>query len=196
MQLFGSATSPYVRRVRIFAEGLGVDPAFTDVTTDAGQAELRRLTPLWRVPVVRFDDGVVLWDSQAILEAMARRFGWGPFRRPADLELESNLVLAANGALESAVNVFYLRREGVDVEGVPYLRKQRARVDAAMAWLESRLHGPAFFPGPPGLAELVLFTTLDWMVFRDTWPVRDSPALEAFRTTWAGYGSWAASAPR
>lgn len=195
MQLYGSYTSPYVRRVRIFAAGLGLVPAFTDVATEAGQAALRSVSPLWRVPVVRFDDGTVLWDSQAILEALARRHGWGPFRPVGDPEWESNLVLATNGALESAVNVFYLRRDGVDVDTVPYLRKQQERVDAALAWVEGQLRGTTFVEDRPGFAELVLFTTLEWLAFRKTWEVAAHPRLEAFRARWAGHAGWAASAP-
>lgn len=195
MHLYGSYTSPYVRRVRIFAGGLGLAPAFTDVTTEAGQAALRAVSPLWKVPVARFDDGTVLWDSQAILEALVRRHGWGPFRPVSRVEWESNLVLAVNGALDSAVNVFYLRRDGVDVDAVPYLVKQQARVDAALGWVEAQLVGTTFVDDRPGFAELVLFTTLEWMAFRQVWDVDAHPALAAFRARWAAHADWATSAP-
>ncbi len=195
MHLYGSYTSPYVRRVRILADGLGVPLAMTDVATEAGQAALRAVTPLWRVPTLTLPDGTALWDSQAILEGLVRRHGWGPFRPVVDIERESNLVLAVNGALDSAVNVFYLQKDGVDAAGVPYLTKQKARVDAAMAWIEQQLCEDAFFDGRPGFAELALYTTLGWMAFRDTWPVADHPILASFHARWDAEPGWKASAP-
>ena len=193
MQLFGSATSPYVRRVRIVADALGLTYGFTDVFTDAGQAAMRKVTPLWKVPAVELD-GKVLWDSQAILDALVRRHGWGPLRPMTDPEWETNLILAVNGALDASVNVFYLRREGVDVDAVPYLVKQRQRVDSAMAWVADQLRGTSFVDGRPGFAEIVLFTTLDWMRFRSTWDVAGHPRFAAFRDAWAE--GWADTAPR
>lgn len=196
MHLHGSHTSPYVRRVRIFAEGLGLPMEMSDAATEAGQAALRAASPLWRVPTLAFPDGTVIWDSQAILVSLARRYGWGPFRPVTDADRESNLVLAVNGALDSAVNVFYLRKDGVDVAAVPYLVKQQARVDAALGWVEAQLRGDGFFDGRPGYAELALYTTLGWMSFRNTWPVAAHPKLVAFQARWDAEPGWAATAPK
>lgn len=197
MHLYGSYTSPYVRRVRILAEGLGVPYEMSDVATEAGQAAMRAVNPLWRVPTAVFGPGDVVWDSQAILVSLVRRHGWGAFRPAADADREANLVNAINGALDSAVNVFYLKKDGVDVGAVPYLVKQRARVDAAMGWVEAQLRDDAsFVDGRPGFAELALFTTLGWMRFRDTWPVAAHPALAHFHDRWEAEPGWQASAPR
>jgi len=193
VHLYGSPTSPYVRRVRIVADALGVPYGFTDVFTEAGQAAMRKVNPLWKVPAVELD-GKVLWDSQAILDALVRRHGWGPLRPPVDAEDELQLVLAVNGALDSSVNVFYLRREGVDVDAVPYLVKQQQRVGSALDWVADRLKGTSFVDGRPGFAEIVLFTTLDWMRFRSAWDVAAHPRLDAFRLAWAD--RWADTAPR
>jgi glutathione S-transferase len=196
MQLYGSSTSPYVRRVRVFAADLGLPLVLTDVATEAGQVALRRVTPLWKVPTVVFPDGTVQWDSHAILAAMVRRHGWGSFRPDGDPAREANLAAAIDGALDSAINVLYLEREGVDVAAVPYLAKQRARVDAAMAWVEGQLRDDgSFVDGGPGFAELALYTTLGWMTFRGTWPVADHPALVAFEARWDALPGWRATAP-
>lgn len=196
MRLFGSYTSPYVRRVRIFADAVGEPVELADVTTEAGAGALREVAPLRRVPVAQWEEGGFTWDSQAILEALVRRRGWGDFRPVTEVEREGQFILAVNGGLDSAVNVYYLRRDGVDVESVPYLVKQQERVGAALGWAATQLRGPAFGDGRPGFAEVVLFTTLEWMVFRNTWRVAESAPLAAFREFWAGYPGWAASAPR
>lgn len=195
MQLFGTVTSPYVRRVRIFAGALGLPVTMTDTATDAGQAALRTVTPLWKVPTVVLDDGAVLWDSRAILDALVRRHGAGPFRPMG--ERDGQLVLAVDGALDSAINVFYLAKDGVDVAAVPYLVKQRARVDAALGWVEGQLRDDAGFGDKcPGFPELALYTALGWMRFRRAWPVDEHPRLAAFQARWDAEPGWAATAPR
>jgi glutathione S-transferase len=47
MNLYGTTTSPYVRRVRFVLEDLELPYTLVDVFTDAGQAELRARNPLW-----------------------------------------------------------------------------------------------------------------------------------------------------
>jgi glutathione S-transferase len=55
IELFGTVTSPYVRRVRIVAHELGVSVARTDTADAPGQAALRAFNPLWKVPAARLD---------------------------------------------------------------------------------------------------------------------------------------------
>ena len=52
MTLYGTTTSPYVRRVRVVTLELGLPLTWVDTFTDAGQAALRARSPVWKVPVV------------------------------------------------------------------------------------------------------------------------------------------------
>lgn len=194
MRLYGTTTSPYVRRIRILAAELGVATERFDTATDAGQAALRDVTPLAKVPTAVLDDGRVLWDSEAIKDALVARHGWGGLTPPADPELDRQTTLVINGALDAAVNVFYLRRDGVDPDAVPYLRKQQARVDAAMRWVTDRLLDGAL-PGAPGWNDVILLTTLDWMRFRGTWPVEAHPPLVAVLDRWNAWRGWGETRP-
>ena len=62
MKLFGSTTSPYVRKVRVYLEETGQPYDF--VAVDAWQASpaLLAAAPLGKVPVLERDDGSVLFD--------------------------------------------------------------------------------------------------------------------------------------
>jgi glutathione S-transferase len=51
IRLYGTTTSPFVRRVRVVAMERGLDFALTDTATPAGQAKLREQSPIWKVPV-------------------------------------------------------------------------------------------------------------------------------------------------
>lgn len=196
-EIFGTVTSPYVRRVRLAMHELALPYTLVDTATDAGQARLRTLTPLWKVPILRTPEGTVIFDSQSILDHLRRTVPRWPFRAVGDVVDEANLTNVIVGALDTAINVFYLKKDGADPASLPYLGKQVARVDAAMAWVEDRLPllggGPQLAPTLPGIA---LFSALEWMDFRSAWPVRGHAALQAWRQTEAARPGWAETGPR
>jgi glutathione S-transferase len=195
MELYGSRTSPFVRRVRAVLLELGLEHALVDTATPEGQAALLAVTPVWKVPVL-VEGGEVTLDSRVIVERLLARHGPGPLRAGAPGLAEENLVTVVDAALDAAINVRYLAADGADPERVAYLAKQRTRVASAMAWLEARVDGP-WLGGEPrfGRAELALFTALDWMVFRDAHPVAAHPRLAAFRAAHAERPSLAATRP-
>ena len=183
MKLFGTSTSPFVRRIRIIATELGVAYERVDTATEAGQAALRAVTPIWKVPAAVVDD-VVLFDSRNISEYLVAQNGWGPLRAPDASERwqQQNLLNVIDAVQDSGINLFYLERDGVDVSAAPYLQRQRARVESSLLWLEGALRGPSFSAdGRLGLPEIALITALDWLTFRERYDVGVHPGLVAFR---------------
>ncbi len=197
MKLYGTTTSPYVRRVRIVAAEIGVPFEFFATGSAEGQKALRELSPIWKVPVAEIGEQVI-FDSHVIIEYLLRNHGYGPLRSAGGERWvrEQNLVSAADAALDSAINVFYYDREGVDTAGAPYFTKQRDRVASILGWLERELRGPWLTDEPRlGVAEVVLLTTLDWMVFRNRYPVESHPGLAAFRAAHAERPSVSSTVP-
>lgn len=172
MRLYGTVTSPYVRRVRIVAQELGVSYDLVDTTTDEGQAALRSVNPLWKVPTAEID-GRAIMDSGVIIEHLMREHG--PARLspldPSD-RLLRNVCTVIDGVLDSLINTFYLARDGVGASDTSYVRKQFERSVAAMGWLEQRVDG-LWLCGRRGFGvpEIALCTMVEWMRFRDTYPV-------------------------
>ena len=117
MKLYGTNTSPYVRRVRVLALELGVDTEMVDTFSEAGQATLRAVSPIFKVPTAEIG-GRVVWDSAAITAQLLETHGHGDVRPAKDAVRESNIRNAIDGALDAAINVFYLERDGVDVKSV------------------------------------------------------------------------------
>jgi glutathione S-transferase len=193
--LFGTRTSPFVRRVRVVAAELGVPVELRDTAGEEGQAALRALSPIWKVPAALVDGQLVL-DSHDIVDALWGRFGPGPLRERGDAREERNLEHVVDGALDAAINAFYLMQGGLRPEDAPYLQKQRARVDAAMRSLAERVRDGGF-TAPVGLGrlEIALVTTLDWMRFRSAWPVDAHPSLVDFGARWADRPSFAGTRP-
>ncbi len=179
LTLYGTTTSPFVRRVRIVAEELGVEHTLVDVGGEQGQAELRALTPVWKVPAAVWH-GEALLDSHLIIERLLAEQGPSGLRRlqpfdPSDTRAR-NALTVIDGATDALINLVYLSRDGLGPEQSTYLRKHHDRASAALGWLDAQM-GPHLGPAPApivtdlSVVEIALVTSLEWMVFRDTYPV-------------------------
>ena len=80
MKLYGSNTSPYVRKVRIQAlEGEYWDQIdFFEIATAPTNPNMNNVNPLKKVPALETDDGQVLFDSRVVCEYLDQAFGRGP----------------------------------------------------------------------------------------------------------------------
>ncbi len=193
MKLYGTTTSPFVRRVRVVAAELGEVVDRVDTATDAGQGELREISPIRKVPVAIID-GKTIFDSRAIIDWLTMTRGWGGLTPPRDRWLEQNLMNAIDAALDSVIQVFYLRRDGIDPQA--FGERQLERADAIFAWLASQLaEDRQSFGGGFGLAEISLICALEWMEFRKTYPTERASALGELRAAWSERPSLAVSRP-
>jgi glutathione S-transferase len=187
MKLYGTTTSPFVRRVRIVAAEVGEPIDRVDTATDAGMAELRGISPIRKVPVA-IVDGRTLFDSRAIIDWLVATRGYGGVVPPRDRWREQNVVNAIDAALDSVIQLFYLRRDKVEVTGTPFDVRQRERAQAILAWVSKELGDERAF----GLAEISLVCALDWMDFRAAFP---SEGFTAIRAAWKDRPSLVATRP-
>jgi glutathione S-transferase len=195
MKLYGTTTSPFVRRVRVVADEVGAPLELINTATDDGQAALLAISPIRKVPVAVIGERT-MFDSHVIIDWLVTTRGWQGLTPARDRWHEANLVNAIDAALDAAIQLFYLRRDGVEIAGSPYEVRQLARIDAIVAWLVSRLGTDGTsFGGGFGLAELALVTTLDWMDFRATYPTERAAALLGLRTRWRDRPSLAQTRP-
>lgn len=195
MKLYGTTTSPFVRRVRIVAAEIGVELERVDTATEAGQAALRDVTPIRKVPVA-IADGTTIFDSRVIIDWMTAYRGFGSLAGTREPFRESNLVNAIDSALDAVVQLFYLRRDGVAIDGTPYATRQLERADAIFTWLGTQLAPDRRgFADGLGLPEITLVCALDWMDFRKAYPTERAAVVESVRTAWAEHPSFVATRP-
>jgi glutathione S-transferase len=194
-RLLGTTTSPYTRKVRVLLRAIGQPYELVDIRTGEGAATLNEVAPLGKIPVLLDDDlravvpdssliGAWLWAKEAVA---LRSAGWD--LDPQAFE-DQALRTVVEGALDAAINHYYLRRDGFAETG--YIAKQRQRVDRVLSWLDERM----VFRRPIGAAALSLGCALDWIVFRNVVELERWSALTAFRAGWKASGVGDGTEPR
>jgi hypothetical protein len=130
-----------------------------------------------------------------IIDYLFETRGRGGMAKASDRWRELDLVNAVDGALDSVIQVFYLRRDGIAIDGTPFATRQLERAAAIFAWLGTQLAPDArSFEHGLGVAELSLICALDWMAFRSTYPTETTP-FAALRAAWREHPSLAATRP-
>jgi glutathione S-transferase len=186
MKLFYSQTSPYVRKVRLAAEHLGLTgrielvPAVT--TPVAEDAALAAATPLGKLPALVLDDGQVLFDSRVIVEYLDQLAGGGLLPPPSDPARWRSLRIqaTADGLLDAALLMRYevALRPG-ELLWRDWLDGQTRKVTRALAALEAEAAGLASGPALDAIATACALGYLDFRFADMDWRGR-APGLAAF----------------
>jgi glutathione S-transferase len=210
--LYGTTTSPFVRRVRVVAMEKSLPFTLVGTATDEGLAQLQAISPIGKVPAARLADGRVVFDSRVILDelchpegggAAALRAAWAPLRapfvEPQPRVDEENAVNLVDEALLSLVRLFYLKRDGADLLAA-YLQKEQRRAATILRHLDDTIIGHhltkrAAEEGGLGRPELALVTALDWMQFRATFDLSTTPRLKVALEHWLQRPSLASTRP-
>lgn len=143
MQLIGMLDSPYVRRVAVSLQLLGVPFEHRSVSVFRGFAEFAAINPVVKAPTLVCDDGTRLMDSNLILEYAQALAAPGKSLTPTTMpeRLRSlQLTGLALAACEKSVQIVYehLTRPA-EKWHAPWLERITAQLQAACEGLETEL---------------------------------------------------------
>lgn len=196
MRLRYSPASPFVRKVRMTADMLGLASQIALVPADTmnPQDALRGVNPLGRVPALELDDGVTLVDSRVICDYLNALAG-GPLV-PSDALARARVhsdVCLADGVCEASVLIRYEAMfHEAGQTSARWIDHQSGKVARALAHFEA--HPPQ---GEPTLAHIALACALGYRDFRFEGGWRaDHPRLVAWLAAFsAAVPAFARTAP-
>ena len=183
MILRSSPASPFVRKVRMAANILGLEREIVLESADTSTPNdtIRQQNPLGKIPALVIEDGSVLFDSRVILEYLDQRAGGGkivprdPVARIAALRLQA----LCDGILDASILTIYEARwRPAEKHEAKWLEHQAGKVERGLAALEA---APPLLDSPPNVGQITLACTLGYRDFRfgDAWR-QDHPRLAAW----------------
>jgi len=180
LTLRSSPSSPFVRKIRIAANVLGLDRdiAIEPADTLSPSDSVRQQNPLGKIPALVLEDGTVLFDSRVILEYLDHRAGGGRIvpnnasARFAALRLQA----LADGLMDASILLVYEGRWRPAERHEPkWLDYQAGKVTRVLSALEA---DPPMLDAPPQVGQIALACALAYRDFRfeGTWR-KDHPRL-------------------
>lgn len=140
MKLVGQLDSPFVRRVAVSMTVFGFAFERDRSSVFGNFADVSRVNPLGRVPALVLDDGLVVVDSNAIVDWLDGEVGPERALMPPPGPARTQcwrLVALGLGANEKLVALVYEHRVRTpDQRSVPWIDRCRGQVVAALAALD------------------------------------------------------------
>lgn len=165
MQLIGMLDSPYVRRVAISLECLGIHFEHKAVSVFSTFEQFQRINPVVKAPSFICDDGEVLMDSSLIIQfAEARAEGekslWS--KQPLIFQHQLRVVGLALAACEKSVQIVYERNlRPTEAQYEPWIQRATGQLLSAYAGLNAEIQNREnIFTG--SLNQAAITTAVAW----------------------------------
>jgi glutathione S-transferase len=170
LKLIGSLTSPFVRKVRIFAleKMIPLELVCDDVWSES--SSIKKINPLGKIPCLILNEGGVIVDSRTIidyLDSLSFDNSLIP-NNPLERAQVKTWESITDGLLDAAI---LARREVIfrppEKQSFDWINWQMNKVEATLSHMSNNLgsqkwcHQDHF-----SLADIALGTTLDWLVYR------------------------------
>ncbi|MCR4332841.1 MAG: glutathione S-transferase N-terminal domain-containing protein [Sulfuricaulis sp.] len=168
MKLYGSLTSPYVRKVRVLIREKNLACEFVVADAWAADSSIPALNPLGKVPALALDNGDVLFDSPVIVEYL------DSLKAPALLAISGTArwemlrwQALADGMLDATVSRLLESRRPAEQQSAESIRRQEEKIARSLKYTEDRLrNGPWLVSDRFTLADLVMAVALEYIDFR------------------------------
>ena len=177
LTLYGSTTSPYVRRLRIWLAHTQHEFVNVQVFEQKDRDILLSKNPTMKIPMLEDtggNDDKIIYDSRVIFRYLSEKFQHPPLNWQQENQL--TLIDAAN---DSLVQMFILAKSGIMAdENQLFFKLQKERVNAVLIELNELVTKGYFrhwnYPA------VCLFCLIDWIEFRKLHNLKGLTALLAF----------------
>lgn len=168
MQLHGSLTSPYTRKVRAVLAEKSIPCEFVIADVMAADSPVPALNPLGKVPVLTRDDGSTLFDSPVIAEYIDGMAMPSLIPPAGDLRWAVRRWEAlADGIMDAVVARLLESRRPAAQRSPEYIAAQETKVARSLAFAGAALGDGNFLVADQfSLADIALAVALEYIDFR------------------------------
>lgn len=185
MRLIGMLDSPYVRRVAVSLNFMGLPYRNEQTSVFRHFDQFAAINPVVKAPTLVTDDGMVLMESTLILDYL-EKLAPGKSLMPAalgDYARGQRLTGLALAACEKAVQIVYERNlRPAEKQHQPWLDRVSRQLNAAWGAVEAEIGEAWLFGSKPLAADIAI--AVGWrftqLMVADAAPAAQYPALVAF----------------
>jgi glutathione S-transferase len=164
MQLIGMLDSPYVRRVAISLNLLGIAFEHRSISVFSTFEQFKQINPVVKAPTLVCDDGTVLMDSGLILDYVEAAVGQSLW--PAALKERQHalrVVGLALAACEKSVQIVYEHNlRPAEKLHAPWMERVHGQLVAAYAELEAELVRAPLAASAEGMTQAGVTAAVAW----------------------------------
>ncbi len=173
--LIGSHTSPYVRKIRLYLISQNLPFEFKPINylEEKDAIYLKSINPINKIPILLINNEP-LFDSRVIFNRLNKT--------PLSLK-EENILSGIDAAMDTAINLFSLRRGGLDISTTEnlYIKRQIERLDLIFNYLSPYATEVSKNPAANwNFLTMSLFSFLFWANFREIVDLSPYQALKDF----------------
>jgi glutathione S-transferase len=157
--LYGSQTSPFVRRLRILLDETPYKFQEFNIFETEDAIKLNKINPLNQVPVLK-DGNNVIWDSRQIFNYL------NSLHRFQNMDWnDENQLTAIDGAITSGVSLLLMKRSSINIdEQYMYVVRLKDKMQSVLDYLKPYIEGEALTNW--NFHTISLYCFLDWATFR------------------------------
>lgn len=177
MQLIGSTTSPYVRRLRIYMQDIAHEFVQVDIFNSRDRNSIAADNPTLKIPMLK-NNKLVILDSGVIFQYIQQQQGL------PELSWEQrNLLTSIDAVSDSLVQMLILSRSEIDTSADKmYFRIQRERMDIVFPHLEHAAKEGMFEQW--NYLSISLYCLIDWVLFRNLHDISGFSGLNNLHQAW------------
>jgi glutathione S-transferase len=172
MKLYGSITSPYVRRLRLFLAEHAIDYKLelVNLYDDDDRRAFANLSPVRKLPLL-IDQAQKVMDSHTIHDYLCDKF-----HLPRLTLEQSNDISIIDGALDSLIIIFYCKNSGFDDDGERLIYQlQKERLSDTFSYLEKQVKSGELKDW--NYVSMCLLSLVEWAKFRNLYDFSGLDAL-------------------
>ncbi len=186
MQLIGYMDSPFVRRVAVSAQYLGIPYEHRELSIFREFEEFRAINPLVKVPTLICDDGQTLVDSTLIIDYLESIAGKSLMpEEEVDRIRALNIIGTSMVAMEKVVQLIYETKQRPEaVRHEPWIERLETQLFGALELMETGIGDGTSWIFGDGITQADITVAIAWRFVQHVVPERVPavrfPGLGAF----------------
>lgn len=171
--LYGSATSPFVRRIRLLLGDISYELKEINPYDEQGGSELNKINPINQIPVL-VDGEKVVWDSRQIFNYLNSIHQF----QKMTLDDENRLTVI-DGMMNAGITLMQLKRSGLEADSNFMLNvRSRERMESTLNYLKPFLLSDESKKWNFHTMSIISF--LEWADFREILSLEKHPECISF----------------